>query len=125
MIGGPYGSAIGGPYGSMIGGPYGSMIGGPYGGMPSGGGGVVVWIPAIVGGPIGMPGAPPIGVPGASPTGGPGAAHPVLCAIEPTNPAAGIPAGQKVVVIADTVTACEAINGTVANPAAAPAGGAN
>jgi hypothetical protein len=110
MLGGPYGSMLGGPYGSMLGGPYGSMLGGPYGSMPAGGA-VVVWIPAVVGGPIGTPGG--------LPTGAPGAAQPVLCAVEPTNPAASIPAGQKVVLIADTATACQAINGTVANPAAA------
>jgi hypothetical protein len=92
----------------------------PYG-MPPGGG-MVVWIPAIVGGPAG-----PMGTPLAAPPGGTGAPQPVMCMVEATNAAvlaeANAPAGQKVAVIADTEMACRAINGTVANPAAAGAGG--
>ena len=87
------------------------------------GGAMVVWIPAIIGGPA-TAGGTPVAPPGAT-----AAAQPVLCAVEPTNTAvlteAGMPAGQKVVVIADTEMACQAINGTVANPTTASAGGAN
>ncbi len=86
--------------------------------------GVVVWIPAVVGGAAG-PGATP--VPATS--GGTGAPQPVLCMVEPTNSAviaeANVPAGQKVAVIANTETACRAINGTVANQAAGGARAVN
>ena len=86
--------------------------------------GMVVWIPAVVGGAAG-PGATP--VPATS--GGTGAPQPVLCMVEPTNSAviaeANVPAGQKVAVIANTETACRAINGTVANQAAGGARAVN
>ena len=49
--------------------------------------------------------------------------------VEPTNSAviaeANVPAGQKVAVIANTETACRAINGTVANQAAGGARAVN
>ena len=61
--------------------------------------------------------------------GGSGAPQPVLCMVEPTNSAviaeANVPAGQKVAVIANTETACRAINGTVANQAAGGARAVN
>lgn len=77
-------------------------------GNPSG---MTVWIPAIVGVPA-MAAVPP---PGSAPS------QAVLCVVEPTNPAVSLPAGQKVVVIADSETACDAISGTVSGPAAAGA----
>jgi hypothetical protein len=82
--------------------------------------GMVVWIPAVVGGAT---------APGAATSGGTGAPQPVLCMVEPTNSAviaeANVPAGQKVAVIANTETACRAINGTVANQAAGGARAVN
>ena len=86
--------------------------------------GMVVWIPAVVGGAAG-PGATPF----PATSGGTGAPQPVLCMVEPTNSAviaeANVPAGQKVAVIANTETACRAINGTVANQAAGGARAVN
>ena len=85
--------------------------------------GVVVWIPAVIGGAAG-PGGTPVAAPG-----GAGAPQPVLCMVEPTNSAviaeANVPAGQKVAVIANTETACRAINGTIANQAAGGARAVN
>ena len=105
--------AYGRPFWGTLGGSM-PTVGVPGWGMPTmPGGGMVVWIPAVVGGPSGAPVA--------APTGGTGAPQPVLCALDPSNPAAGVPAGQKVVVIADTEMACHAINGAVENPT--PAGG--
>jgi hypothetical protein len=108
----PMGGTLG--TGPVLSFPMGGTLGATgWGGGAMPGGAMIVWIPAVVGGPVGTPVA--------GPTGSPGAAQPVLCAVEPTNPAASLPAGQKVVVIADTETACHAISGTVTHPGAATA----